>query len=217
MKNTETAQPLDTFLKLTVGGLKGGSGRSTTAVYLALAIARRTGQPVLLVDADAKNGTSYEWSEDAGDTWPSNVAVNYWPSNVLAKRIKDLRHEGHIIIDTGNDATILRQALRATDHLLIPMAPSGTESTRLTPTLEAAGEVAEDKDLRLSVLLSRTVANTNSRKEARQALKEAGIPVMDTEVPRREIYAQAFGTTPDELGAYDDVLTELIEGMTDHA
>lgn len=208
-------QPLNSPFRLTVGGLKGGSGRSTTAVYLALALARRTGQSVMLIDSDAKNGTSYEWSEDAGESWPSNVTVTYWPSINLAKRVRDSGHDGHVVIDTGNDASILRQALRVTDHLLIPMAPSGTESARMTPTLEAAAEVAEDKPLRLSVMLSRTVANTNSRKEAREALKDAGIPVLEIEVPRREIYAQSFGTTPENLGAYEDVLTELIEGNSD--
>lgn len=199
-------------LNITVGHLKGGSGRSTTAVFLALALARKTGENVLLVDADAKNGTSYEWSEDAGEAWPTNVTVAYWPSINLAKRVRDAGHSGHIVIDTGNDAAILRQALKVTDHLLIPLAPSGTESARLTPTLQAAAEIAEDKPLSMSVMLSRTVANTTSRKQARQALTDEGIPVWETEISRREIYAQAFGTVPADLGSYEELLNEIIEG-----
>ncbi|WP_156807540.1 ParA family protein [Acaricomes phytoseiuli] len=210
MKSNPEGKPTEPLL-MTVGGLKGGTGRSTTAVFLALSIHQATGEPVLLVDADDKNGTAYEWSEDAGESWPTGVSTLYWPSMNLAKRIKDLDPSGHIVIDTGNNAAILRQALRVTGNLIIPLAPTGTESTRLTPTLEAAAEVTEDRPVTLSVLLSRTVPRTNSRTQARTALTEAGITVLDTEIPRREMYSQAFGTVPNDLGAFPEALTEITE------
>ncbi|PPH29278.1 ParA family protein [Rathayibacter rathayi] len=164
-----TTTPLDKPVRLTLGNLKGGSGRSTSGVFLALALARQTGQKVLLVDADKQNGTTYEWSEDAGDALPELVSVVYWPSLSFAKRVREHGHDGHVIIDTPNDAAILRQAFMVTDALIIPLAPTGNDVARLTPTFEAAAEVGMNRELGLGVVLSKAINGTKSRKLARKA------------------------------------------------
>ena len=86
--------------RITVGNLKGGVGRSTTAVHFAFELAR-SGDPVMLIDADERNGTTWEWSEDAGESWPSNIVVNFWPSMNLAKRVRESGHDGHLVIETS--------------------------------------------------------------------------------------------------------------------
>lgn len=199
-------------LRLTMGNLKGGVGRSTAAVFTALALAEITNKPVLLVDADPKNGTAYEWREDAGESWPELVKVVNWPFTDLARRVEKEGHTGHIVIDIGNDAPILKQALKATDYLLIPLAPSGTEAPRLTPTLEVAAEVAEDKNLGLGIFLNRVDRRSKRGQQAREALKTQGLPVLDAEVPLLNMYLDAFGTAPRNLGAYLDLVNELLEG-----
>lgn len=198
-------------VRITVGNLKGGTGKSTTAILLALALAR-TNKRVLLVDADHANTTAWAWSELAGDAWPANVPVFQWPSQHLSKRIRDA--EGtfdHLVIDTGpHDSAILRQALAVTDMLVMPLAPTGNEVERLAPTLAAAAEIGVLRpNLTLAVLLTRTVPRTRSREEVRQVLDGRGLWVLETEVPRREAIAQAFGTVPDDLLTYTDVLNEI--------
>lgn len=199
-------------MRITVGMLKGGASRTTTAVYLAHALWRRTAEPVLLADADPANGTTYEWSEDAPD-WPEEISVAYWPLASLGRRLETALREGPAqssVIDTGNDSLALRAALEVSEHLVVPLAPSGTESTRLTPTLQVAAEVAATRPLALSVLLTRTVHGTNSRRLARAGLEEMGLHVLEAEIPRREQYAGAYGTTPTDLGPYRDALDELL-------
>jgi len=212
-KMTEEARSLDP-LRITVGNLKGGVARSTTSMLLALALHRRTGERVFVVDADGANGTSYEWSEFAGDDWPEGVTVVYMPSQMLAKRVTQMWPEGHLIIDTGNDSTTLRQALMVTDHLLMPIAATPAEATRLTPTLTAAAEVASIKPIELSILFTRTKPKTISFREAYEQLKTLeteDLRVLETNVPFEILYSQSFGTVPDRLGAYADVLEEIIE------
>lgn len=206
-------QPADTSpVRLTIGNLKGGTGKSTTAVLLALGLAR-DGQRVLLVDADPGNATTYSWSEMAGEGWPSNITVVRWPSTQLAKRVRDA--EGtyhHLVIDTGpTDAAILRQALHLSDIFVMPLAPTVSELARLTSTLEAAAEVGGVRDLELAILLNRTVPNTNSRVGVRQELEGRGLPVLVAEVGRREMIANAMGSVPADLGPYEAVLAELRE------
>jgi chromosome partitioning protein len=210
---SENFSPLDKPLRLTVGNLKGGVGRSTTSMLLALALARRTGQRVLVVDADGSNGTAYEWSEMAGESWPAEINVVYWPSMTLAKRIQESGHEGHIIIDTGpHDAAVLRQALMVSDYLVMPIAATPSEAARLTPTLQAAAEVGINRDIDLSILFTRTKPNTVSLREAKAALGELGLRVLDHDVPFLLLYSQAYGTVPDNLGVYSAVLEEIIAG-----
>jgi chromosome partitioning protein len=43
------------------------------------------------------------------------------------------------------------------------------------------------------VLLNRCVARANSTGDAREALQDLGYDVLDTAVPRLEVYAQSFG------------------------
>ncbi len=203
-------------MKLTVGMLKGGSARTTSAVYLALAEYARTGKSVLLVDLDPGNGTAFEWCQDAGESWPSKVEVAYWPVTGLQRQVEKMAQQGRadsIVIDTGNDSATLKAALAITDYLVIPLAPSGTESTRLTPTLEAAADIANKKHIELAILMNRIIPRTKSRREARLALEEMRLTpgretVLTTEVPRLERIANAYGTVP-ELDPYDMVLEEI--------
>lgn len=203
----------DEPVRIAVANLKGGTGKSTTAVELALTIARYTGESVLLIDADGGNGTSFEWSELAGDEWPALVNVAYWPSMTLAKRVRESGHTGHIVIDTGpHDAAILRQALIVCDYLLIPIAASPSEVVRLQPTLEAAEEIGLQKEIDLSILFTRTKPKTLSLRDAREAISDTGLHVLNSDVPFLLLYSQAYGTVPTDLGVYPAVLKEILKG-----
>lgn len=203
-------------VRLTVANLKGGTSKSTTAVELAMALARFSDEPVMLVDADSVNGTTFEWSELAGEDWPSQINVHYWPSINLAKRVRDSGHTGHLVIDTGpSDASILRQALSVTDYIVTPIAASPAEAVRIQPTLEAAAEIGQSRDLSLSVLFTRTKPGTVSLREAKEAIAGIGLDVLPTDVPFVLLYSQAFGTVPADLGVYPQVLTEILEGGDD--
>lgn len=125
--------------------------------------------------------------------------------------------DGHLIIDTGNDSTTLRQALMVTDQLLMPIGATPSEATRLTPTLQAAAEVASIKPIELSILFTRTKPNTISFREAWEQLKQMegdveGLHVLDVNVPFQLLYSQAFGTAPTNLGVYPEVLDEILAG-----
>jgi len=206
----------DEPVTITVGYLKGGTGKSTTATLLALALARYSDLPVMLVDADAVNGTSYEWSELAGEEWPSNVSVNYWPSMQLPKRIRDSGHTGHVVIDTGpSDAGVLRGALSVSDYLVTPIAASPSEAARLQPTLAAAAEIGVNRPIDLSILFTRTKPRTIALRESRAALSDLGLNVLDTDVPFVQLYSQAYGTVPEDLGVYPAVLEEILNGSDD--
>jgi chromosome partitioning protein len=193
-----------TGLSLALANLKPGTGKTTSAVWLAHVFAQ-AGNRVLLVDADP-SGSALEWSDLAAmypALAPTQAAFPFrivaLPSRELHRRLPEIATDDDVvIIDTPqieDHAGIARSALRYADEILIPCAPSPIEINRTTPVREEIAEVREvrDKPARSAVLLNRCVARAHSTGDAREALADLGYDVLNTVVPRREVYAQSFG------------------------
>ena len=193
-------------MKLTIGNLKGGVARTTSAIYLALALAREG--RTLLVDADPQ-GSALDWSEQAED-FPCVVIP--WTTNDLARRVKAVSGDyEHVVIDTPPfSETLLRQALLATDQLVVPVGASVMEARRLQPTFAMAGEIGEIKSLDTVTLLARCDRRTTEPQSTRKYISESlGLPVLETETHELQEYKRTWGTSPSDLGEYDAILAEL--------
>lgn len=192
-------------MRITLIDLKGGTGKTTSAVFLAcgLAAAGRT----LLIDMEAY-GSALSWSESAPTLPFTTIQM---PVKDLHKRIADLtRGYEHVIIDTPAIVRpIARSALLAAEHAVIPISPSLLDLDRLNETLGLIEEVEHVNDLTTSILLTRVRRGTKSAKATREALSEMDLRVLETEIPLLEAYAGAGGTAPAELGEYGAVLEEI--------
>jgi chromosome partitioning protein len=192
-----------TGLSLALANLKPGTGKTTSAVWLAHIFAQ-AGRNVLLVDADP-SGSALEWADLAAmyPGLPPQAAFPFrivaLPSREMHRRIPEIAQDGDVVIidapQLEDHAAIALSALRYADEILIPCAPSPIEINRTTPVREEISEVAafRDKPARVAVLLNRCVARANSTTDAREALQGLGYDVLDTVVPRLEVYAQSFG------------------------
>jgi chromosome partitioning protein len=182
--------------------LKPGTGKTTSAVWLAHVLAE-AGTRVVLVDADP-SGSALEWSDLAAmypmrpaPVFPFQLAA--LPSRALHCLVPDLVQAYEIaIIDVPqleDHAGIARSAIRCADEIVIPCAPTPIELNRTTPVREAIAEVAalRERPAHARVLLNRCIARANSTGYARQTLADLGYDVLGTTVPRLEIYAQSFG------------------------
>lgn len=199
-------------MRITVGNLKGGTAKTTSAVFFALGLARagRT----LLVDADPQ-ASALEWTTQAPD-WPGEITVIPWPTRDLARRVKEVDQDyAHIVIDTGpQHDQIMRQALLATDQLVIPVAPSPIELHRLAATFDLAAEIDGISEVWARVMLAKVDTRTRQETESRSVLGDMELPVMQARTRVLQRYLLAWGTTPDELGDYDEVLAELAKEVT---
>jgi len=195
---------------ITVAGLKGGVGKTTTAVALA-SLLGRNGARSLLVDADTQS-SALTWSVQAGEILACDVVG--LPVRDLARRIPALSHGVPVVIDTPpGDPAITRAAILAANVVLLPMAPSLLEVDRLAPVIELLAEVepAEGETPRpYAVVLTRVRVSTRSAREVREALTAIDVPVLDAEVPLRESIVLAFGGPAPEA-AYAPVLAELLD------
>jgi chromosome partitioning protein len=213
-----------TGLSLALANLKPGTGKTTSAVWLAHVFAQ-AGNSVLLVDADP-SGSALEWSDLAAmypGLAPPQAAFPFrivaLPSRELHRRLPDIaRDDDVVIVDTPqieDHAGIARSALRYVDEVVIPCAPSPIEINRTTPVRDEIAEVGDvrDRPLRSVVLLNRCVARAHSTADAREALTDLGYDVLDTAVPRLEVYAQSFGMPIKQAGCelWRQVARDLID------
>jgi chromosome partitioning protein len=203
---------------VTVAGLKGGVGKTTSSVYLAHGLATKTGSRVLLVDADPQ-GSALSWDEQSGDSFrEAGVLAVSLPVRDLHRRVADLGSGyGWVVIDTPpGDLAISASAIRAAGEVLLPLAPATIDVDRLRPTLEMLAEVdplrAEPVSPR--VLLTRVRAGTINARAVREMLISLGLEVMAAQISLREAYASAFGAAVTDLGDYADVVAELLDRAT---
>jgi chromosome partitioning protein len=213
-----------TGLSLALANLKPGTGKTTSAVWLAHVFAQ-AGNRVLLVDADP-SGSALEWSDLAAmdprlaspqAAFPFRIVA--LPSRELHRRLPEIaRDDDVVIIDTPqieDHAAIARSAMRYADEILIPCAPSPIEINRTSPVRDEIAEVQgiRDTPVRSAVLLNRCIARANSTASARAALEDLGYGVLRTAVPRLEVYAQSFGLPIPDAGrdVWRRVAQDLLE------
>ena len=208
-----------TGLCVALANLKPGTGKTTSAVWLAHIFAR-AGNRVLLVDGDP-SGSALEWSDLAAmypglppqQAFPFRIVA--LPSREMHRRIPEIAHDDDVVIidapQLEDHAAIALSALRYADEILIPCAPSPIEINRTSPVREEISEVApfREKPPRTAVLLNRCVARANSTGDAREALQGLGYDVLDTAVPRLEVYAQSFGVPIPDRGHGPDIWRQV--------
>src|SRR5215472_7689976 len=182
-----------TALSLALANLKPGTGKTTSAVWLAHVFVQ-AGNRVLLVDADP-SGSAQEWADLAATDArlaaqrAFRFRVVALPSRELHRRLPEIaRDDDVVIIDTPqleDHAAIARSALWYADEIVIPCAPSPIEINRTTPVRDEIAEVRalRDKPSRSAVLLNRCIAPAHSTTYAREALQDLGYDVLATAVP----------------------------------
>lgn len=198
-------------MRLTVGHLKGGTGKTTTAVHLALGLARQG--RTLLVDADPDQDGALTWSQEAAD-WPADRCIVIEAADRhLARQLRLMLIDyAHVVIDVGpKNPNLLTQAMSLSEHLVVPLRPTGADLAAVEQVFDLAAESDAISPLTASVLLVDVDSRWKSASEARVLTKEKDIPTMTAHVRHLLEFAVSRGTAPEDLGDYEAVLTELIE------
>lgn len=120
-----------------VGGVKGGSGKSTIATNLAVALSHFR-HDVLLIDTDSQQ-TSFNWHQRRIQDTDNIPLVHCERQNgkiIDAIRDKSSRYQDIVIDAGGYDSVELRSALMIADTIIAPVRPSQAD-------LETFGKLSE--------------------------------------------------------------------------
>ncbi|MGP6156257.1 MAG: AAA family ATPase [Vulcanimicrobiaceae bacterium] len=173
---------------LAITNQKGGSGKSTLSVNLAVEAARR-GERVLVLDTDPQ-GSAVSWAatRGAGDPEVEGVETARVPI-----RLYRARREGItlVIIDTQPRAEVpLAALLRAVDFAIVPLRPSTFDIATLQQTLRlilASGRPG-------CIVLNSCPARAPEIARTREATQGLGLTLAPIELGERRAYMRAVAS-----------------------
>lgn len=182
---------------VTVGNTKGGVGKTTLALNIAIARAL-SGRDVWLIDGDRQGTaqTAIALRAEAGRQ-PAIACAQYADGSSLRTQ---LQHQSKkfedIVIDAGGrDSTALRAALVLSDVLLVPFAPRSLDVWALADICALIDEARSVRDgLKAYAVLNSADPSGSDNADAAAAVADyPQLTYLDTPIRRRKAIANAAG------------------------
>jgi chromosome partitioning protein len=166
---------------------KGGSGKTTLAVHIAVAASQN--ERVILIDTDPQ-GSALAWATARKHKNPPvQRAIPSALADIMAKARQD--EVTLTIIDTPPHATPGVDIVAASaDLLLIPCRPSAFDLAAITSSVQ----VAKAAKAHAAFILNACNPRAPEVREARRVLERHGFPVCPTATGQRTPYSRAVST-----------------------
>lgn len=196
---------------------KGGVGKTTLAVHVADALARRDHRTIL-VDADPQ-GSALDWAASRqGELFFPVVGL---PRASIHKELPGLAKGFDFVVIDGPPRVydVAKSAIMASDLIAIPVQPSPYDVWAAKEIMDLLNEVAVYKPhLRSAFVINRKIVNTALGRDVVNALAEYPTPVLDTAVCQRVAFAESaargqtvFETDPDSVACRE--VKSLVDDM----
>jgi chromosome partitioning protein len=178
-----------------IGGIKGGSGKTTVATNLTVALARE-GKDVLLVDADdqetATDFSAWRNERTEGNSGYTSIQLTGQAARTELKRLASKYEE--VVIDTGGrDTTSQRAALSVADVYLVPFNPRSFDVWTLEKVARLTQEIQTiNPKLKAYAFLNRADPRGSDNQEAAEVLRDSDVlQYLDTPLGNRKAYSNA--------------------------
>jgi len=186
---------------LTIANTKGGVGKSTLAVNIAVERAR-LGKRVWLVDGDRQGSsqTAILIRSEAGIE--PGLACSHFPDGPILRTqvLQQKSNFDEVIIECGGrDSTAMRAALTLTDILLVPFVPGSVEVWAMEDVVNLVRDARSVRDgLTAFSLLNRADPNprSNDNADMLDAMSDYNedIQLLDHTIRQRKVFAAAAGS-----------------------
>jgi chromosome partitioning protein len=182
---------------ITIGNTKGGVGKTTLALNLAIARSL-AGRDVWFIDGDRQGTgqTALTIRAEQGHT-PAVAVAQYVDGTTLRQQVKQMggKFEDIVIDVGGRDSTALRSALMLTDALIVPFAPRSFDVWSFADMAHLVEEARSIRgDFSVYAVLNNADAAGQDNAEAVEAIKDyPAFHYLDAVIKRRKSIATAAG------------------------
>jgi chromosome partitioning protein len=165
---------------------KGGSGKSTLCISLAIA-AQEAGRSVCILEMD-RQATVSDWAEHRQSETPEVAQIDANQLDGIMERLSGPDYD-YVFIDTpGVDSPGTLSAIRAADLCIIPCRPTPADLRAFKPTLAAIYRLEK----RFAFVLNQTPPRSYRVRDAADGLAVLGI-LPDVNVVARNDHQDAIG------------------------
>ncbi len=177
---------------ITICQQKGGTGKTTLAVHLALAFAKLHSLKIAIIDTDPQ-GSLGKWFVVRTEKKVSNENLTFktaslWGAQYESKALK--KDHDIVIIDTPpkieSDA---RPSIEAADLVLIPMTPSHVDFW----ATEAIIDIAKKAEKKIFIQINRANERSKLVKKTHEYINTINVKSTNTLIGHRQIYASSMG------------------------
>ena len=177
---------------ITICQQKGGTGKTTLAVNLALAFLKLHNLKIAIIDTDPQ-GSLGKWFVVRSEKKVSNKNLTFktaslWGAQYESKTLK--KDHDIVIIDTPpkieSDA---RPSIEAADLVLIPVTPSHVDFW----ATEAIIEIAKKAGKKIFIQINRANERSKLVKKTHEYIKSINVNSTNTLIGHRQIYASSMG------------------------
>lgn len=155
---------------ITLAQQKGGSGKTTVAAHLAVALGTR-GRSVAVVDVDPQ-GSLGEWFERREERLGEEAidlefrTASGWGARREARNLA--RHHDFVVVDTPPKSDIeMRPAIEIADLVVVPLQPTPVDLWATSPTLEMIAKESKEALLVLNRVVRRALLSAEMEEAAR--------------------------------------------------
>lgn len=171
--------------KLVILSRKGGVGKSTLGVNLAVA-AERAGHKVAIIDLDSQASAS-EWSDWREAETPEVISVH---SARLPQALYRLEQDGFtfVVMDTpARIEEVATDAASAADFAMIPCLPAAFDITAMEKTVW----IGNKAKVPMRIVINGVDARSSEQYRAKRAVEKYGVKVSPCLIGRRKVFSDA--------------------------
>jgi chromosome partitioning protein len=184
-------------MKIAVTNLKGGVGKTTIAINLAVALTQRQ-KSVCIIDTDKNQNSAVEWSMCRSEDRETIQVFSIESDQIKVKTLNDLEKKFDILILDGTPqlSELASRTIVVSDVVLIPISASLFDFRAFEKFLGLLDETDSNrvalglKSIKSYIVLNKINERANISSEIVRGLEKYHVPILSSRLGNRTSYAE---------------------------